>query len=76
MPVIHIATWPIKDEERARTLVEAVTRVVHETLGTPLYKISVYITEVQPSRWADAGVLGSDPQFRERSRRAGYEDKP
>ena len=75
MPVIHIATWPLKNEDSVRMLVEGVTRIVHESSGAPLHKISVYITEVPPSRWCDAGVLGTDPQFREKSRRAGYLDK-
>ena len=74
MPVIHIATWPIADEERARALVEDVTRAVHGATGAPLDKISVYITEVAPSRWADAGVLGTDPQFSRKSRRLAYGD--
>lgn len=76
MPVIHIVSWPIQDECVARALIEGVTRVVHDATGAPLDKISVYITEVPPSRWGDAGVLGSAPQFREKSRRLAYEDKP
>lgn len=76
MPVIHIASWPIRDESVARVLVEGVTRVVHDATGAPLDKISVYITEVSPSRWGDAGMLGSAPQFSEKSRRLTYEDEP
>lgn len=74
MPVIHIATWPIKDERVAQALIEGVTRVVHETSHVPLDKVSVYISEVEPSRWGDAGVLGTDPEFQKRSRRLSYED--
>ncbi|MCW7539299.1 tautomerase family protein [Aquabacterium sp. A7-Y] len=76
MPVVQITTWPLKDEGAARALVEGVTRVVHESVGAPLDKISVYITEVPPTRWADAGVLGSDPEFRAKSRRLAYGDTP
>jgi len=72
MPVVHVATWPVKDEDTVRSLVEGVTRVVHETTGAPLDKIAVYVTEVSPSRWAEAGVLGSDPDFKESSRRLAY----
>lgn len=72
MPVIHIATWPIKDESVAHALIEGVTRVVHEASGVPLDKISVYISEILPSRWGDAGVLGTDPEFQEQSRRLTY----
>lgn len=74
MPVIHVATWPLKDDSSVRAIVEGITRVVHEATGAPLNKISVYITEVAPARWGDAGVLGCDPQFRERSRRTSYEE--
>jgi 4-oxalocrotonate tautomerase len=73
MPVIHVATWPIKDEAQVRAITEGITRVIHESLGAPLHKISVYVTEVPPSRWSDAGVLGSDPEFREKSRRSNYD---
>lgn len=76
MPVIHIATWPIADENNARALVEDVTRAVHKATGAPLDKISVYVTEVPPSRWADAGVLGTDPEFVRKSRRLAYEEAP
>lgn len=74
MPVIHIATWPIADENAVRALVTNVTRAVHDATGAPLDKISVYVTEVTPSRWADAGVLGNDPEFRQKSRRLAYEE--
>ncbi|MGQ7815402.1 tautomerase family protein [Metapseudomonas furukawaii] len=74
MPVIHIATWPIEDERVARAIIEGVTRVVHELSGVPLDKISVYISEIMPSRWGDAGVLGTDPEFKKQSRRLSYED--
>lgn len=76
MPVIHVATWPLKTEDSVRAMVEGITQVVHEASGAPLNKISVYITEVSPTRWGDAGVLGSDPDFRERSRRTHYENTP
>lgn len=76
MPVIHITSWPIQNEDVALALIEGVTRVVHEATGAPLDKISVYITEVPPSRWGDAGILGSAPQFRETSRRLSYKDMP
>lgn len=74
MPVVHICTWPMSDEDKLRTMIEEVTRVVHQSSGAPLDKISVYVTEIAPSRWADGGVLGSDPSFPEKSRRQSYGD--
>ncbi len=76
MPFIHISTWPIKDEATVQKLVDGITRTVHDTLGAPLDKISVVITELPPSRWSDAGVLGTDPAFRDKSRRLTYAEGP
>lgn len=77
MPVIHIATFRIVDQQKAATLLEEVTAAVHRVTGVPLDKISAYLTEVEPARWADAGVIGSDPDFPTKSRRLTYEgDEP
>jgi 4-oxalocrotonate tautomerase len=75
MPVIHITTWPLKDEDSARAIVEGITRVVHDATGAPLHKISVAISEVSPSRWGEAGIMGSDPGFREKSKRSTYTER-
>lgn len=74
MPVIHITTWPIKDEKHVQVLMEDITRAVHKNTGAPLDKISVILTEVSPSRWADAGILGTSPEFPTQSRRKTYEE--
>jgi 4-oxalocrotonate tautomerase len=75
MPIIHITTWPLKDEDSARAMVEGLTRVMHEATGAPLHKISVVISEVAPARWGEAGIMGSDPGFREKSRRSSYRER-
>ncbi|HAA45465.1 tautomerase family protein [Halomonas sp. NPDC076908] len=72
MPVIHISTFKIADQEKAQALLEEVTAAMHRVTGVPLDKISAYLTEVEPSRWADAGILGSDPTFQTQSRRKTY----
>ncbi|MDA0696863.1 MAG: tautomerase family protein [Proteobacteria bacterium] len=74
MPVIHITTWPLKDENQVESLMEDVTHAVHKNIGAPLDKISVILSEVSPSRWADAGVLGTDIAFQTKSRRKTYEE--
>lgn len=74
MPVIHITTWPMKDENHVQVLMEDITRAVHKNTGAPLDKISVILTEVSPSRWADAGILGTNPDFPIQSRRKTYEE--
>lgn len=72
MPVVQISIWPAKDESQITGLVEDVTRAVHQHTGAPLDKITVYVSEVSPTRWADGGVLGSDADFPEKSRRQAY----
>lgn len=72
MPTIHISTFKIADQKKAQQLLEEVTAALHRVTGIPLDKISAYLTEVEPSRWADAGILGSDPGFQKLSRRKFY----
>ncbi|WP_337014057.1 tautomerase family protein [Pantoea sp. AS142] len=74
MPYVHITTWPAKDESEIIGLQEDITYAVHKNTGAPLDKISVVITEISPSRWADAGVPGSHKDFPVKSRRKNYEE--
>jgi len=74
MPFVHITTWPAKDENEIIRLQEDITLAVHKNTGAPLDKISVVITEVQPSRWADAGIPGNHKDFPVKSRRVNYEE--
>jgi 4-oxalocrotonate tautomerase len=53
-------------------LLRNITRVVHETTGAPLDKITVYVQEVAPADWADAGSIGSEKDFAQASRRQQY----
>ena len=74
MPFVHITTWPVKDEGEIIRLQEDITFAVHKHTGAPLDKISVVITEIHPSRWADAVVPGNHKDFQEKSRRKNYEE--
>ncbi|MFA3779746.1 4-oxalocrotonate tautomerase family protein [Yersinia sp. 1652 StPb PI] len=74
MPIIKITAWPFANEKSASLLIADITRVVHTQLGCQLDKITVYIEEVSPARWGDAGIAGNDPDFKEKSRRMRYED--
>lgn len=74
MPFVHITTWPAKDEGEIIRLQEDITLAVHKNTGAPLDKISVVISEIQPSRWADAGVPGNHKDFSVKSRRKSYEE--
>ncbi len=72
MPVIQIATFEMKDQKKADDLLTEVTATMHRVTGIPLDKISVYLTEISPSRWADGGIVGNAPDFAVRSRRKSY----
>lgn len=74
MPIAYITAWPIPDGVK-KEIMEEITRVLHEKTGAPLDKITVLIQEVVPSMWCHGGVLGSDPEFKEKSRRLKYEEK-
>lgn len=74
MPIVHITTWPTPEKTKQNVMKE-ITRVIHSETGAPLDKITVYITEIQQNSWSEAGILGSDPEFRVQSRRLNYEEK-
>ncbi len=74
MPFIHVMTWPLKNESQVKKLQEDITYAVHKNTGAPLDKISVAISEILPSHWADAGVAGNSPEFQLKSRRVNYDD--
>ncbi|MDC9613716.1 tautomerase family protein [Xenorhabdus khoisanae] len=74
MPFVQITTWNMNDENQIKSMVEDVTLAVHKNSGAPLDKISVVITEISPSRWSDAGILGNDLSFPIKSRRKTYEE--
>jgi len=71
MPVIKIETWTL-DSTKRRQLQEGLTREVHTILGVPLNKITVIVAEFAAEAWSDAGIPGSDPDFREKSGRTVY----
>lgn len=74
MPFVHITTWPAKNEDDLTNLHEDITYAVHKNTGAPLDKISVVISEIQPSRWSDAGITGNNKDFPIKSRRKSYEE--
>lgn len=68
MPVINISAWEGQSDEEAQKLLTSVTDTVHEVTSIPKDKILVIINEIRTSRWAQAGVQASDPDFLDKSR--------
>ncbi|MDP5211007.1 tautomerase family protein [Microbulbifer sp. 2205BS26-8] len=73
MPIIKLTTWKSENIEKKQSLLKKLTHTLHEETGVPLDKISVYMEEVEPSLWADAGVTGDDTEFQSKSRRKAYD---
>lgn len=73
MPIINITTWPTPQPIKEQVMKE-ITRVVHEITKAPLDKITVLFQEIEKHSWSEAGILGSDQKFPEKSRRQKYED--
>lgn len=67
MPIIRVTTWKSDNQEMKEKLVRELTRTVHETTGAPLAKITVFIEEIPNTQWAEAGVMGCEPDFLQRS---------
>lgn len=74
MPFVHVITWPAKNKNEVIRLQEDITFAVHKNTGAPLDKISVVISEIPPSHWADAGIPGTHEDFQTKSRRKNYEE--
>lgn len=73
MPIVNITTWKTSPDVK-QSVMEKITKLLHEETGAPLDKITVYFLEIEKNDWAEAGILGSNPYFREKSRRQTYEN--
>ncbi|RRR99521.1 tautomerase family protein [Glycomyces terrestris] len=69
MPFITVTTWPNQTDEQCQKLIEALTATTHEVTGAPLDKITVVVHEIPQARWGEAGVMATNPDFPELSRR-------
>jgi len=64
MPLIEIHMLEGRDEETKKKLLGAVTRAVHESIGSPLSSIRVWIQEFSSREFMVAGELYSDRKKR------------
>ena len=74
MPIAYVSAWPMQPEVK-KEVMEEITRVLHEKTGAPLDKITVLIQEMTPAMWCHGGVVGSDPEFKIKSRRLSYNEE-
>ena len=60
MPTYHIELFEGRTVEQKRQLVEAVTRVTTEVLGSAPESVDIVITDVKRENWATGGKLWSE----------------
>ena len=60
MPTYHIELFEGRTVEQKRQLVEAVTRVTTEVLGSAPESVDIIITDVKRENWATGGKLWSE----------------
>jgi 4-oxalocrotonate tautomerase len=62
MPTYHIELLEGRSIEQKRKLVQEITRVTVEVLGTSPEAVDIIITDVQRDNWATGGKLWSEPR--------------
>ena len=62
MPTYHIQMMEGRTIEQKRKLVEEITRVTVEVLGSKPESVDILITDVKKENWATGGKLWSDPR--------------
>ena len=60
MPTYHIELFECRSVEEKRKLVEAVTRVTTEVLGSSPESVDIVITDVKRENWVTGGKLWSE----------------
>jgi len=53
MPHVTVKLWPGKSEQRKKSLAEAITRTIMETLHYGEHSVSVAMEEVKPDEWVE-----------------------
>lgn len=62
MPTYHLELLEGRTVEQKRKLVQEITRVTVEVLGTSPEAVDIVITDVKRENWASGGKLYSDPR--------------
>ena len=62
MPTYHIEMMEGRTLEQKKRLVEEITRVTVEVLGSAPESVDILITDVKRENWATGGRLWSEPR--------------
>lgn len=58
MPIIHVHVWEGIGEEKAKKIIEGITRVFEE-LGIPRHAVEVVVHEIPKTHWGIGGEPAS-----------------
>jgi 4-oxalocrotonate tautomerase len=59
MPVLNITIFKGRTEDQKQMLAHALTKAVHDTLGSPVSDVRIIINEVSRDNFAAGGLLRS-----------------
>ncbi len=59
MPVIHVNVWEGFSQEKAKTLIQNITKVFDD-MGIPAHAVEVIIHEIQKTHWGIGGEPASE----------------
>ncbi len=62
MPTYHIEMMEGRTLEQKKKLVEAITRVTVEVLGSEASSVDILISDIKRENWATGGKLWSEPR--------------
>ena len=62
MPTYHIEMMEGRTIEQKKKLVEAITRVTVEVLGSEASSVDILISDIKRENWATGGKLWSEPR--------------
>ncbi len=60
MPLVEIHLLEGRTSDQKKALLSAVTLAVHESIGSPIESIRVWVQEFAPTEYMAAGVLAAD----------------
>lgn len=69
MSIVKIEGWSGIAPDKAAKWIEGTTQVMLKHFHEPLDEIVVFITTTDPCNWGQAGVVGTDPDWIEKSKR-------
>jgi len=64
MPIVHVYVWEGFGKDRAKTLIQGITKVF-ESLGVPEHAVEVVVHEVPKTHWGVGGEPASE-KFRDK----------